>query len=343
MLKSSFVRNTCAVVLLCLLQTLSFVFLVEPLRGTERVVVLIICVLVIIGLWIGYMVLNYKIMIVPLRDISKMVQKLSKGNYNIRINKNTFDKDIMAINNDFNTIAVQFADLEQMRKQFISNASHELKSPLTSIQGFIQAILDGTILPQDQNKYLNIALGEAKRLTSMIQSMLDLSRIESGKTPMNKTKFELNEVIKRTVLKFEPNLFAKNITIDVSFARERLHVFGDIIRIEQVLTNLIDNAIKYSLNNTNINLFTQINGKKVFIYVKDRGVGISKKDQASIWERFYMVDRSRTPGAGKGTGLGLSIVKKIIDEHGETIWVESNKDGAGTSFIFSLTMIDAGV
>ncbi len=238
-----------------------------------------------------------------------------------------------------NATVDEYARLEQVRKSFVANASHELRSPLTSVQGFLQAALDGTADDADKGKYLEIALSETKRLNGLISSMLDLSRLDSGKNPLVMTKFNINDVINDVVAKFEPTLVKKSIQTNTDFSAPTCYVFADKDKIIQVMTNLIDNAIKYSPVYSRIEIMTEVHESKVQITVRDFGYGISKRDQMLIWDRFYMTDKSRSPVKTKGSGLGLSIVKKIIDEHDEIIWVESSR-GAGAKFIFTLTLFD---
>lgn len=238
-----------------------------------------------------------------------------------------------------NATSDEYLRLAQVRKTFVANASHELRTPLTSIQGFLQAVIDGTAGEADKEKYLKIALSETKRLNSLINSMLDLSRLDSGKNPLILCKFNINDIINDVVSKFEPNLIKKALQINVELTRDICYVYADKDKIIRVLTNLIDNAIKYSPAYSRIIITTAIRGNKVYITVKDFGYGISKKDQMLIWDTFYMTDRSRSPVKTKGSGLGLSIVKKIIDDHNEVIWVESSR-GAGATFIFTLTLYD---
>lgn len=235
--------------------------------------------------------------------------------------------------------ADEYVRLEQVRKSFVANASHELRSPLTSVQGFLQAVLDGTANNEDSEKYLKIALSETKRLNALITSMLDLSRLDSGKNPLTLVKFDINDIIREIIPKFEPALIKKAVQLNVDFSGENCYVYADKDKIIQVITNLVDNAVKYSPSYSRIILMTSIHGNKAYVSVRDFGYGISKKDQMLIWDRFYMTDKSRSPVKTKGSGLGLSIVKKIIDEHGEVVWVESSR-GAGATFIFTLTLFD---
>ena len=275
----------------------------------------------------------------PIAKINDAAKKMVLGEYDAKVNLKYVDKDLKSLSLNINNIANEFENLEQMRKSFVSNASHELRSPLTSMQGFLQAMLDGTIEDKDRNKYLEIVLNETKRLSSLINSMLDLSRLESGANPLSLSTFNINELTEQVIQKLTPNLIAKKISFRLDFVRDKTYVRADRDKITQVLINLIDNAIKYSPDGSEISVTTHIHGRKLYVAVKDNGIGISKKEQMLIWDRFYMSDKARTPAKNKGTGLGLSIVKQIIDEHKETIWVESNK-GQGATFIFTLPLYD---
>lgn len=317
-------------------------FFVMPSINTffDRLLLGGIVVLLAIAEGFLFVLINYKMLILPIKQINETAKKLSNGECSVRTSVKLADEEIKRLGKTTNHIADEFESLEQMRKSFVANASHELRSPLTSMQGFLQAILDGTIAYEDSEKYLKIVLNETKRLNSLITSMLDLSRMESGKYPLTMSRFEVNAVIRQIVERFEPNLLKKELQLDVDFARSASFVYADKDKIIQVLVNLIDNAIKYSPAYSRILVTTHIHGEKIYIAVKDQGFGISKKDQMLIWDRFYMADKARTPNKSKGTGLGLSIVKKIIDDHKEAIRIESNK-GAGASFIFTLSLFDS--
>ena len=316
-------------------------FWMPVLSSDANRILLAVLVILLTGIEVTiFVTINYKMLILPMKSINDTAKKLSNGEYDARADIRFADEEVRRLGKSTNNIADEFENLEQMRKSFVANASHELRSPLTSMQGFLQALLDGTIEQKDGEKYLKIVLNETKRLNSLITSMLDLSRIDSGKYPLTMSRFEINAVIRQIIERFEPNLVKKELQLDVDFARPTSFVYADKDKIIQVLINLIDNAIKYSPAFSRILVTTHVRGKKIYISVKDQGFGISKKDQMLIWDRFYMADKARTPNKSKGTGLGLSIVKKIIDDHKEVITVESNK-GAGAAFIFSLTLFDA--
>lgn len=265
---------------------------------------------------------------------------MTRGNVPRRFPENfSIDNVTSDVIQAVNATANEYIRLEQVRRSFVSNASHELRSPLTSVQGFLQAVLDGTANKEDSDKYLKIALSETKRLNALISSMLDLSRLDSGKNPIICTKFDINDIINDCIVKFEPSYMKKSLQVNTDFVKENCYVYADKDKIVQVMTNLVDNAIKYSPSYARIEIKTMLQGNKVHVSIKDQGCGIGKKEQMLIWDRFYMTDKSRSPVKTKGSGLGLSIVKKIIEEHGETVWVESNR-GSGAEFIFTLTVFD---
>lgn len=312
--------------------------LVSELYGL--LIVLSVAVLFIIETVLFYF-WNKRYVTKPVEKVLNASKELLVGKYDAVCDTSIIDDDLTELPKMVNSFGKEFDRLEQMRKTFISNTSHELRSPLTSIQGFLQALTDGTITDnEDKIKYINIAYNETKRLSSLINSMLDLSRLESKKNPVVMTRFDINTVIRQVVLRFERSLLAKKLVLDVDLEREYIFVYADKDKIFQVLVNLIDNAIKYSPPESRIIASTRISGKKVFVSIKDNGYGISQKDQFLIWDRFYMADKARTPSQSKGSGLGLSIVKRIIDDHGESVRLESQQ-GVGSTFVFSLSLFDA--
>ena len=269
----------------------------------------------------------------PLSQMSEVSRQIASGNYDRRVNVSTRDETgQLALN--FNAMADSLEKLEDMRRSFVANVSHELRSPLTSIRGYIQGILDKTFNPEEQERYLTIALEETQRLNKLINELLDLSQIESGQFPLNTTVFDINEQIRRLIIAQEEKIDAKKINVEIDFETDKCMVKADMDRIKQVIINLLDNAIKFNQHEGLLLIKTWRNRGKVYIKVQDQGIGIPKEEIANIWDRFYQVEKSRS-GLERGTGLGLSIIKKIIDEHHEKIWVNSRL-GEGTAFIFSL-------
>ena len=232
--------------------------------------------------------------------------------------------------------AKQIAGAEDDQKKFVANVSHDFRSPLTSIRGYLDAMLDGTIPPEQYRKYLEIVLNETERLTKLTNSLLTLNNLNTKGMLLDRGDFDINSVIRSTAASFEGTCRKKNISIELILTGEEMFVNADMGKIQQVLYNLIDNAIKFSHHDSVITIETSLKKNKLFVSVKDTGIGIPKDDQKLIWDRFYKSDLSRGRDK-KGTGLGLSIVKEIINSHGENINVIST-EGVGSEFIFSLSL-----
>lgn len=275
---------------------------------------------------------SQRILVKPLYAINKTAREISNGEFEKRVDISSKD-EIGQLAESFNYMADTLQNLETLRREFIANISHELRSPITSIRGFIQGILDGTIPEDKHSHYLTIALDESKRLTRLISDVLDLSRLESGEFSLKTAVFDINELIRVTIIRFENEIEKKKINVDVILSGETLAVMGDRDRIGQVVSNLIDNGIKFTGEGGKIGISTRITGKKVIVSVSDTGVGIPDNELKLIWDRFHMVDKSRS--IKKGTGLGLSIARQIINQHGEEMWVEST-EGQGSVFSFTL-------
>lgn len=235
-------------------------------------------------------------------------------------------------------MAGEIARSEDDQKKFVANVSHDFRSPLTSIKGYLEAMLDGTIPPELYEKYLTIVLNETERLTKLTNSLLTLNNLNTKGILLEKTDFDINQVIRNVAASFEGTCREKKIAIELILTGEEMYVTADMGKIQQVLYNLLDNAIKFSHHNSMIKLETTEKHNKIFVSVKDSGIGIPKDNLKLIWDRFYKSDISRGKDK-KGTGLGLSITKEIIQSHGEHINVIST-EGAGSEFIFSLPEAD---
>lgn len=273
-------------------------------------------------------------MIRPFSEINDIVQRYSKGDFNIRIPiKGTDEATQLA--RSFNNMADQLQDLEATRRDFVSNVSHELRSPLTSMRGFLEAMQDGTIARNEYDKYIDIVLSETRRMTSMVNDLLDLARIESGRTALKLEIFDINELIRRTLITFEARIYDQKMEVEVKFAQEQYFVEADSAQISQVLRNIIDNAIKYSPAGGRLRIATYALRREVYVSIQDSGQGIPEEDVPHVFERFYKVEKAHTPTKQGGTGLGLSIVKRIIDQHGQTITLKSTR-GKGSNFTFTL-------
>ena len=268
----------------------------------------------------------------PLKKITEGAKEYADGNLNHTIKLSSGD-EMGYLANTLNYMSDELNKMEDYQRSFIANVSHDFRSPLTSIKGYLEAILDGTIPPELYDKYLNIVIAETERLNKLTQSMLALNSMDS-KGFLSRSNFDLNRVIKDTAASFEGTCNAKHIVLDLTFTDDTMMVYADLGKIQQVLYNLIDNAIKFSHPDSVIEIQTFLRYERVFVSVKDNGVGIPKDSINKIWSRFYKMDASRGKDK-KGTGLGLAIVKDIIQAHGENIDVVSTY-GVGTEFIFTL-------
>lgn len=275
------------------------------------------------------------IVYIPIRKISKVADHYAQGDFSSKIDIHSND-EIGYLAASLNYMANELNTLEDDQKKFISNVSHDFRSPLTSIKGYVEAMLDGTIPVEMQDKYLNIILFETERLNKLTKSLLELNKFGSHGTMLDITNFDINYTIRMTAQTFEGTCKQKHISFDLILTGEKLYVSADMSKIQQVLYNLIDNALKFSHSHSTITIETTEKNEKIFVSVKDTGIGIPKDSINKIWERFYKTDLSRGKDK-KGTGLGLAIVKEIIQAHGENINCIST-EGVGTEFIFTLPL-----
>lgn len=269
----------------------------------------------------------------PLRKITYATEQYATGNMHYEFQVESED-EIGYLAGCLNFMASEIARAEDDQKKFVANVSHDFRSPLTSIRGYLEAMLDGTIPPELHDKYLQIVLNETERLTKLTNSLLTLNNLNTRGMLLDKTDFDINQVIRNTAASFEGTCRKKTIAIELVLTGDEMYVNADMGKIQQVFYNLLDNAIKFSHHNSVIRIETSEKKSKLFISVKDSGIGIPKDDLKLIFDRFYKSDASRGKDK-KGTGLGLSIVKEIIASHNEHINVIST-EGVGTEFIFSL-------
>lgn len=274
-----------------------------------------------------------EIVYIPLRKITYATEQYASGNMHYEFSVDS-DDEIGYLAACLNYLSSEIARSEDDQKKFVANVSHDFRSPLTSIRGYLEAMLDGTIPPEQHEKYLSIVLNETERLTKLTNSLLTLNNLNTRGMLLEKTDFDINQVIRATAASFEGTCRDKTIAIELVLTGDVMYVNADVGKIQQVLYNLLDNAIKFSHNNSIIRIETSEKNNKLFISVKDTGIGIPKEDLKLIWDRFYKSDLSRGKDK-KGTGLGLSIVKEIINAHNEHINVISTP-GEGSEFIFSL-------
>ncbi len=300
-------------------------------NGLLNISYITLCILFLLSLII--LIFFTEMVYIPLRKITEATEQYAAGNMHYEFSVESED-EMGYLAASLSYMASEMARFEDNQKKFVANVSHDFRSPLTSIRGYLEAMLDGTIPPEAYDKYLNIVLNETTRLTKLTNSLLTLNNLNTKGMLLNKTDFDINKVIRNTAATCEGTCRQKNIAIELILTGESMYVNADMEKIQQVLYNLIDNAIKFSHHNSVIKIETTEKGNKIFISVKDNGIGIPKDDLKLIWDRFYKSDSSRGKDK-KGTGLGLSITREIIHSHGEHINVIST-EGVGSEFIFSL-------
>lgn len=274
---------------------------------------------------------------IPLRKITKGAESFADGNYHYEVNVDTRD-EMGYLAAALNYMSGKIADSEDDQKKFIANVSHDFRSPLTSIKGYLEAMLDGTIPPEMHEKYLGIVLNETERLTKLTNGLLALNNLNTKGMHLDITDFDINDTVRKVAETFEGTCRKKSIAIELVLTGDELYVHADKGRIEQIIYNLTDNAVKFSNHDSVIKIETAEKKNKIYVSVKDNGIGIPPEDISMIFNRFYKSDSSRGKDK-KGTGLGLSIVKEILTAHSENINVISTP-GEGSEFIFSLQPSD---
>lgn len=271
-------------------------------------------------------------MVRPLKEMATATRNFSKGDFSQRIYVREND-EVGQLAIAFNNMAKSLSNLENMRRNFISNVSHELRTPMTTIGGFIDGILDGTIPEDQRDKYLQIVSQEVKRLTRMVKSMLSITRMEAGEMKMNTTVFDVCEVIRQAVFTFETRIEEKRIQL-IGLETENIFVEADSDLIHQVVYNLVENAVKFTPQDGQLEFHFHTESHLTYIGVKNSGQGIPKEELPRIFDKFYKSDRSRSMDKS-GVGLGLYIVRSIINMHGGEI-IARSEPGQYSEFVFSL-------
>ena len=269
-----------------------------------------------------------------LKVINESARYISEGNFDKKIIINRKD-ELGELAESFNIMAEELNQQENTKRMFISSLSHDLRTPLTTIKGYTQGILDGTIDKDKQERYLKIVLTESDRLIKMINDLLDLSKMESGALILNKTDFDLNEMILNVLDNFEQKIINKRIKLTIDLAKDKVLAHGDYTAIHRVVYNLLDNATKFVEEDGLISIRTELRGEKLYVGISNTGRVLTPKELELIWDRFTKLDKSRGLEK-KSPGLGLSIVREIIKAHHENIDVFSNED-VGVAFIFTIS------
>lgn len=271
----------------------------------------------------------------PLKTLMKFVQKITNGQLDQRVNVMGKD-EIAELGNAFNHMAEQLQRLEQSRQEFVSNVSHELKTPLSSIKVLTESLIFQEDVPVEMyQEFFEDINSEVDRLNSIISDLLTLVRLDQREIPINVTEVNLNEMIQNLLKRLAPLAQKKNIDLIYESHRE-VTAEIDIVKLSLALTNLVENAIKYTPDGGNVTILLQGDLQDAFITVKDTGIGIAKEEQSKIFERFYRTDKTRNRETG-GTGLGLAITYKTIVMHNGSIVVES-EEGKGSTFSVQLPL-----
>ncbi|ASS76740.1 hypothetical protein CIG75_18550 [Tumebacillus algifaecis] len=307
-----------------------YALFVQPASGKqaqEAHYYLLIVLSTILGIGSLLILVSSRLLVRPLKQMTTATNRLATGDFDVRIKYRRKD-ELGTLANSFNHMAQELQQLEQMRQDFVSNVSHEIQSPLTSIRGFSKALQDGELSPEDQKRYLQIISDESERISRLSENLLRLASLESEHYPFHPIPCRLDESIRQAVIAAEPQWSAKELNIELLLHPVTLPV--DVDQLSQVWTNLLANAIKYTPPGGTIRIELRLQENAVTVAFSDTGSGISAADLSKIFERFYKADKSRDRALG-GNGLGLAIVKKIIAIHGGKISVKSQLE-IGTTF-----------
>ena len=271
----------------------------------------------------------------PLTVITAAAEEMSRGKLSTRAEV-TGVNEVRQLAGAFNVMAEKLEQVEESRKEFVANVSHELRSPVTSIHGFVEGMLDGTIPQEDSPRYLQIVFDETNRMKRLIADLLQLSRMDKGVDKLQLSDFDLNELIRRVIIGRMSDIEDKMLDVHLELYQDPCFVNADSDKLSQVVHNIVDNALKFVGVNGNLTIRTSLlHDNTVAVDIENDGEPIAPQDRDHLFERFYQADKAHT--AGKGTGLGLSICKQIMDLHGQTLEVLPLDDGAGFRFTLRLT------
>jgi len=294
--------------------------------------IILSCLWVMLAALVAIYVISDKI-IDPLKQMSKAAKQFAKGKFDVRVPVRGRD-EVAELATAFNNMAASMAKLEDMRRTFLSNVSHDLRTPMTTISGFIDGIIDGTIPPEKHEYYLDVIRVEIRRLARLVASLLNITRIQAGERKFTKSAFDICEMARLILISFEQKIDAKRLDVEFEAKADKMMVWADHDAIYQILYNICDNAVKFSNEGGKYRISILERQNKVYVSVFNEGKGIPADELPMVFERFYKSDKSR--GLDKtGVGLGLYIAKTIIDAHDEEIWVKSVY-GENCEFVFTL-------
>ena len=270
----------------------------------------------------------------PLARLTDAARAMAAGDFAVRVPETRSTPEVAELSAAFNSMADELSEVEDSRREFVANVSHELRSPITAISGYIEGMRDGVIPPEQYDKYLSIVSDESRRLSHLIGELLALSRLERDDAALTCTDFDICDLLERVFLRRTGDLEKRGMNIDCDFDPEPCLVHADMARIDQVIVNLLDNAIKFTPDGGQITLRVRAENGLCTVTVADNGVGILPEDRPRVFERFFTADRAHT--SGKGTGLGLSICQRIMEMHGQKIRLLDTEEGAAFAFTINL-------
>ena len=273
----------------------------------------------------------------PIKDMADAARKFAEGNFDARIYDNGRDDEIGELTEAFNAMADSLQKTEQQRREFIANISHELKTPMTTIAGYADGILDGVISPEEERQYLSIISAESRRLSRLVRRMLDVSQLQSMDLIKQKKPFDLSESMRRVLVSMEKKITDRGLDVDVEIPEDPVIVLGDNDLLTQVVYNLLENAAKFASQGSTLFLGLEKQGDKAVVTVRNQGETIPAEELPLLFERFHKTDKSRSEDKD-GVGLGLYIVRTILEQHREKITAAS-EDGV-TTFSFTVQLAE---
>ncbi len=325
-------------------QTAGYVFVSYAGSGLYRMwggfmIVYVLVAIGVLALAIVFEYANDRRLARPLNEMAEAAHRFARGDYSVRVSPYPDEDEIGTLTEAFNTMADSLERNESRRREFIANVSHELRTPMTAIAGFADGILDGTIPPEEEKKYLQTISSETKRLGRLVRSMLDMSRLRDADPARRQQTFDLGEMVVQTLLNFEERVDAKHLSVDLNMPEDAIAVRGDVDALTRVVYNLIDNAVKFAFVGTELAVSIWKENGRAYTSVQDTGPTIPPEELPLIFDRFHKADRSRSQDR-EGVGLGLYMVRQILSAHDQDIFVTS--ENGATVFTFTLALAEPG-
>ena len=300
---------------------------------------LLVCLLVV-AVAVLVIILMFRRQSSPLKEMAKAASDFGHGHLDARVSIDEGSpQEVQELALAFNNMASSLQKSEYQRQEFVANVSHELKTPMTTISGYVDGMLDGTIPPEKHSHYMGLVSQETKRLSRLVRSMLDISRLQGqeGFPPESISRFDLCECIGKALITFEQKVEDKNLSVEVNFPDYPVYTQANQDAITQVVYNLTDNAVKFCPDGGQLSVSVRVGGKKIYVSVSNDGDTIPPQELPLVFDRFHKLDKSRAQNRD-GWGLGLYIVKNLIDRHGENISVASQN--GRTEFTFTLPLVN---